>query len=54
MNVIPMPDKVVRIADSMIGKSSLPNLPASELTSEMRANITPFDKLNGSFQCDSA
>jgi hypothetical protein len=53
MNVIPMLDKVFRIADSMIGESSLPNFPASELPSE-GVRITPVDELNGSFQCDSA
>ena len=45
MNVIVMPEKVLVIANSVISKSSLPNLPASELKPEC-VRVSTFDQLN--------
>ncbi len=51
MDVIAMPGKILRIANTMISEASLPNFPSSEFKSE-GARISPFDELNGSLQAE--
>ncbi len=51
MNIIAMSGKVLSIPNPVIGKSSLPNLPASKLDTE-RMRISALNKLDRLFQGD--
>ena len=50
MDVVPMPSKILRIANPVIGKSSLPNFHTSKLKSKCVREST-LDELDGSLDC---